>query len=195
METLPQHLRRNPGPSVKREGKQGQNVTWTSYLNKPVDVMTCDSIEGHPREDLKILDRDNPMSPVHCQPLITPDGGRTRVSLFLLLPRQTRLFGDWSWKLFNRSWGWSCPRRLRTKDDGVMEVAGTAKRPFLVIHTIFFPMFDNGSSFFALILAYMSLLNLVIISARGKSVEKKCMLKKYKGSTDELNTYSFFLQY
>ena len=84
METLPQHLRRNPGPLVKREGKKGLKVTQTSYLNKPVDVTACDSIEGHPREDLKILSRDNPMKPVHCQPFIALDGGRTGASLFLL---------------------------------------------------------------------------------------------------------------
>ena len=59
----------------------------------------------------------------------------------------------------------------------VMEVARTAEGPFLVIRTVFFPMFDSGS-FFALILVYMSLLNLVVISARGKSVEKKMYVKK-----------------
>ena len=60
----------------------------------------------------------------------------------------------------------------------VMEVARTAEGPFPVIRTVFFPMFDSGSSFFALILAYMSLLNLVVISARGKSVKKKMYAKK-----------------
>ena len=68
---------------------------------------------------------------------------------------------------------------LETK--GVIEVAGIAEGPFPVIRTVFFPMFDNGSSFFTLILAYMSLLNLVIIFARGKTVKKKKSVKK-KGS-------------
>ena len=76
---------------------------------------------------------------------------------------------------------------------GVIEVAGTAKEPLPVMRAVFFPIFYSGSSFFALILAYMSLLNLVIISARGMSVKKK-MYVKCKGSTDELKTYSFFLQ-
>ena len=46
-----------------------------------MDVMTCHNIEGHPRENLEILSRDNPISPVHRQPLITPDGRRTEVNL------------------------------------------------------------------------------------------------------------------
>ena len=77
---------------------------------------------------------------------------------------------------------------------GVIEVAGTAGEPLPMMRTVFFPIFDNGSSFFALILAYMFLLNLVIISARGRSVKKKKMYVKYKDGADELNTYSFFLQ-
>ena len=59
------------------------------------------------------------------------------------------------------------------KTTGVTEVAGIAEGPFLVIRTAFFPIFDNGLSFLNLILAYMSLLNLVIIFARGKTVKKK----------------------
>jgi len=50
--------------------------------------------------------------------------------------------------------------------------------PFPVMRTVFFPMFDNGSSFFVLIFAYMSLLNLVVISARGKHLCKKKIKKK-----------------
>ena len=79
----------------------GLNFTQISYLNQPVDVATCDSIGGDPREDLKILSRHNPMSPVQCQPLISPNGGQTGVSLFLLPLRERRSFGDRSWKLFN----------------------------------------------------------------------------------------------
>ena len=59
---------------------------------------------------------------------------------------------------------------------GVIEATKTAGEPLPVMRTIFFPILDKGSSFFALILAYMSLLNLVVISARGKSVKKMCML-------------------
>ena len=59
------------------------------------------------------------------------------------------------------------------KTTGVTEVARIAEGPFLVIRTAFFPIFDNGLSFLNLILAYMSLLNLVVIFARGKTVKKK----------------------
>ena len=51
---------------------------------------------------------------------------------------------------------------------GVMEADGVTKRPFLVIHTVLFPRLDSDSSFFILIFAYKSLLNLVVISARRK---------------------------
>ena len=83
------------------------------------------------------------------------------------------------------------------KATGVVEVARTAGEPLPVMRTVFFPIFDSGSSFFALILAYMFLLNLVVISARGMSIKKKKEKKVYvkcKDSTDELKTYSFFLQ-
>ena len=92
-------------------------VTWTPYLNKSMDVTTCHSIEGHPREDFEILSSDNPMSPVHRQPLVTPNGGRTGVDLLLLFRRQTRSFGDRSRKLFNWSRRRSRPRRLRARGD------------------------------------------------------------------------------
>ena len=83
-------------------GKKGLKVTQTSCLNKLLDVTAYKIIEGYPREDLKILSRHNPMSLVYCQPLVTPNSGRTGVSLFLLPLRHTWSFGDRSWKLFNR---------------------------------------------------------------------------------------------
>ena len=51
---------------------------------------------------------------------------------------------------------------------GVTEANGVTKRPFLVIHTVLFPRLDSDSSFFILIFAYKSLLNLVVISTRRK---------------------------
>ena len=56
---------------------------------------------------------------------------------------------------------------------GVIEVTGTAGEPLPVMCTAFFPILDRGSSFFALILAYISLLNLVVISAKGTRVRPK----------------------
>ena len=63
---------------------------------------------------------------------------------------------------------------------GVAEVTGVTKGPFPVTRTPFFPMLDKGSSFLDLIFAYMSLLNLVVISARieysGKKGRRKARL-------------------
>ena len=73
----------------------------------------------------------------------------------------------------------------------VTEAAGTAGEPLPVMRTAFFPILDRGSSFFALILAYMSLLNLVVNSTKGTRVKQK---KYICTGTDETKTYSFFLQ-
>ena len=62
---------------------------------------------------------------------------------------------------------------LVTETTGVMEAGGEMEGPSLVTHTVFFPMLDNGSSFFDLIFAYISLLNLVVISTRRKHLKKK----------------------
>ena len=56
---------------------------------------------------------------------------------------------------------------------GVTEVSGTAGEPLPMMRTAFFPILDRGSSFFALILVYVSLLNLVVIFAKGIRVRPK----------------------
>ena len=60
---------------------------------------------------------------------------------------------------------------------GVTEAGGVTKGPFPMMHTVLFPRLDRGSSFFDLILAYMSLLNLVIIFAKGKHLKKRGTMK------------------
>ena len=55
----------------------------------------------------------------------------------------------------------------------VAEVTRVTDGPFLVTRTPFFPMLDKGSSFLGLVFAYMSLLNLVVISARIEYLHKK----------------------
>ena len=55
-------------------------------------------------------------------------------------------------------------------EDGSAERIGT---PLSVIRTGSVPMADRGSSFLPLILVYISLLNFVVISARGKHLSKK----------------------
>ena len=70
-------------------------------------------------------------------------------------------------------------------------MTGVTKGPFLVTRTPFFPMLDKGSSFLDLIFAYMSLLNLVVISARIEYLKKKEKEKgaqKCKTDTDDLIT-------
>ena len=56
---------------------------------------------------------------------------------------------------------------------GVTEATGVMDEPFPVTRIPFFPMLDSGSSFLDLIFAYISLLNLVVISARRKHLLKK----------------------
>ena len=75
---------------------------------------------------------------------------------------------------------------------GVMEADGVTEGPFPMTCIVLFPRLDNGSSFFILIFAYMSLLNLIVISAKGKELLKKKKNKYKKISIDEPNTYFFF---
>ena len=55
---------------------------------------------------------------------------------------------------------------------------GVTDGPFLVTRTPFFPVLDKGSSFLDSIFAYMSLLNLVVISARIEYLHKKKKVEK-----------------
>ena len=65
---------------------------------------------------------------------------------------------------------------------GVAEATRVTEGPFPVTRTPFFPMLDKGSSFLDLIFAYVSLLNLVVISARRKHLFKKKKSKCLKES-------------
>lgn len=76
---------------------------------------------------------------------------------------------------------------------GVTEAGGVAERPFPITRTVFLPMLDKGSSFLALILAYISLLNFDVITVKRKTLATKKSTRKEKVSTDEARTYSFFL--
>ena len=66
------------------------------------------------------------------------------------------------------------------KTMGVMETVGVTEGPFPVTHTVLFSMLDNGSSFFDLIFAYKSLLNVVVFSTKRKKLKKKKKKKKPK---------------
>ena len=66
--------------------------------------------------------------------------------------------------------------------------------PLSVIQTDLVPIADKGSSFLFLILAYISLLNFVVISVRREhlSIIVQVNTKRKKGKTDEPKTYFFF---
>ena len=61
-------------------------------------------------------------------------------------------------------------------------MTGVTDGPFPVTRTLFFPMLDKGSSFLDCIFAYMSLLNLVVISARIEYLQKKKVEKGRKNA-------------
>ena len=70
-------------------------------------------------------------------------------------------------------------RRFSTPETmGVASAEGRTDGPFPMIRTPFLPMFAKGSSFLDLILAYISLLNLVVISIKKKK-KKKLRNPKY----------------
>ena len=60
-----------------------------------------------------------------------------------------------------------------------MEVAGVARVPFSTTHTTLFLRLERGSFFFALILAYISWLNFVVIFAGEKKWTLTLLFKLY----------------
>ena len=62
------------------------------------------------------------------------------------------------------------------------EVTRVTDGPFPVTQTPFFPMLDKGSSFLDRIFTYMSLLNLVVISARIEYLQKKGAEKRRRNA-------------
>ena len=62
------------------------------------------------------------------------------------------------------------------------EVTRVTDGPFPVTQTPFFPMLDKGSSFLDRIFTYISLLNLVVISARIEYLQKKGVEKRRRNA-------------
>ena len=83
-----------------------------------MDVASHNIVEGHTKKGLQILGSNNPVSPVHCQTLVIPNGGRARINLLLLLIRQARPFRNGGRELFHRGYRRSYPRRLSNRDNG-----------------------------------------------------------------------------
>ena len=164
-------------------------------------MLTRNHIEWHPGKDLEVLNIHKPMCPFHGHTLVIPDCGWARTNFFLLLflTWQSLPFRRRGRDLFNwHSWR-SCPYILNPRNDRSGVCNWSNGRTFPVTRAPFFPIFDKGSSFLDLIFAYISLLNLVIISTRKKHLKKKGRKKKdpsthEKINTDEVNTYIFFPQ-
>ena len=73
-----------PKPSVKRMLKKKKKKK-TLYLNESVNMTAGHSVGGHLEKNLEVVSSDNPMSPVHSQSLVTPDGRHARINLLLVL--------------------------------------------------------------------------------------------------------------
>ena len=112
------------------------------------------------------------MCPFHRQSLIVPDSRRVRIGLFKegVGISSTEVAGEAILAV-------STPETM-----GVVEAIGVMNGPFPVTRTPLFPMLDSGLSFLDLIFAYISLLNLVIISTRRKNLLKKKKIQMYTSS-------------
>ena len=126
------------------------------------------------------LVKGHPVCPFHHQSLIVPHGRWARISLRLLFVRYARPFlkagvGISSTEVAGEAvLAVSVPKTM-----GVMDSIGVTEGPFPMMRTVLFPMLDDGSSFFDLIFSYMSLLNLVVISTKRKTLVKKKKTQVY----------------
>ena len=137
-----------------------------------MDVASHNLIEGHTRDDLQVLSSHGPVCPFHRQPLSSQTLDERELAFSFTLSVTRGLFevgvGISSTEVAGKVvLTVSVPETM-----GVMEVVGVTEGPFPVTRTVFFLRLDSGSSFFVLIFAYMSLLNLVIISTKGKHLLK-----------------------
>ena len=137
------------------------------YLNDLVHMLTRNYVEGHSRKDLEVLSLYNIMCSLHGHTLVILDV-RTH---FLLLPLLSRHFCllEEGVGISSTEVAGEAARTFSTLETmGVAFAAGRTDGPIPVIRTPFLLIFAKGSSFLDLILAYMSLLNLVVISEEKK---------------------------
>ena len=160
-----------------------------------MDLLVGNHIEWYAVEDLQILNRHDPIRPVHSQAPVTP------YDFSLSLPDTCNLFEEGVGISSTKVAGEAVLTISTAKTIEVAEVTRVTDGPFPVTQTPFFPMLDKGSSFLDRIFTYMSLLNLVVISARIEYLHKKKKggkeAQKRKTNTDDLITdevctYSFF---
>ena len=138
-----------------------------SYLDKLMHMAVHHLVEGHIRNLLELLRRHNLVCPSHGCPSIYLDAGPYFLfsivsSLELLGPGNDLLDGD-TWKA----------RRPSSKV-GVDEPFSITSFSFSFSTTLNLraPILEKGLFFFALILAFNSWLNLVVISAEGRNKVK-----------------------
>ena len=70
-----------------RKKKKETKVAQAFYLNKFVDVVSRNLVEGHTEKDLQVFNSHDPVCPFHHQSLVVPNGRRARISILLLFVR------------------------------------------------------------------------------------------------------------
>ena len=158
-----------------------------------MEMMPRNVICWHPWEHLHLVCVEGILSSRHRNSSIIPNVRRPRANLLLLLlPKPQPLIAGR--KLFNRRVGDATPAGVEVGEEGSV---AKIKAPLSVMWTDLVPRADKGSSFLFLIIAYISLLNFVVISKKRKHLSTIIQVntKTKKGNTDEPKTYFFPLQY
>lgn len=149
-------------------------------------------VRRHARKDLTIFSSKGVLCPCQCKASIVSNTARwAGVSFLHPLVGHTLFLWAWGDLLNWGCWG-SSPRHIRDGGLGV-EAVGVIETPFSTTCTTLFPRWEMGSFFLALILTYISWLNLVVISTEEKkrSTWKKEKKKREKGRTTRYdNTHS-----
>ena len=162
-----------------------------------MDVASCNIVEGHTRKGLQILGSNNPVSLVHRQSLVIPNGGWVRVNLLLLLARQSQPFGNRSRELFHRGGRRSRPHHFSNKDNRSDGNKGSREGAFPSDAHRFL---DDVRQWLIFLRSH---LHVHILIELGRHFCKKETLVKKKReeekkmkrpSADEVNTYFFFPQ-
>ena len=146
-----------------------------SYLHEFVKMTPCNVVCWHSREHFKLIHAEGFLSP--CTE--TPASSQTQEDLestfsFYFSPSLTLLLRGGTSS--TDGVGDAPLAGAEVREDGSARIGA----PLSVIQTDLVPRADRGSSFLPLILAYISLLNFVVISVRRKHLLKKKKKKRGK---------------
>ena len=146
-----------------------------SYLHEFVKMTPCNVACWHSREHFKLIRAKGFLSP--CTE--TPASSQTQEDMestfsFCFSPALTLLLRGGTSS--SDEVGDAPLTGAEVREDGSARIGA----PLSVIQTDLVPRADKGSSFLPLILAYISLLNFVVISARRKHLSKKTKRGKRK---------------